>query len=99
MSAEFSRRQVIHAAGVAALPFPARATMKAGPRQGDGDAPKICLEIGRGVLSAGPLTEAGARRVKQLGVDHVIAAPPGQIPWQESELKAVIDRLKGYGLT
>ena len=37
--------------------------------------------------------------MKQLGVDHVIAGPPGRIPWKEAQLKELIDRLKGYGLT
>jgi mannonate dehydratase len=32
-------------------------------------------------------------------VDHVIASPPGPIPWQEAQLKELIDRLKGHGLT
>src|SRR5262249_55387873 len=47
---------------------------------------------------AGSLDEAGARRIKQLGVDHVIARYPGQIPWEEARLRELIDRLKGHGL-
>ena len=37
--------------------------------------------------------------MKQLGVDHVIARTPGQIPWQEAQLKELIGRLKDHGLT
>jgi mannonate dehydratase len=59
---------------------------------------KICLEIGGSSLAGGTLNEAGARRVKQLGIDHVIAPYPGRIPWQESRLRELIDRLAGYGL-
>jgi mannonate dehydratase len=100
MNTQFSRRKLIQAAGVAALPLPAAAgVMKSEPRKDGADTPKICLEIGGGGLAAAPLTEAGARRVKQLGVDHVIARYPGRIPWDESRLKELIDRLKSYGLT
>ena len=99
MSAELSRRQWIRAAGLAALPLPATAARAARPRNETAEAPKICLEIGRGNLSTAVLTEAGARRVKQLGVDHVIAAAPGRIPWQEGQLKELVDRLRGFGLT
>ncbi len=69
-----------------------------GPRHDDAENPKICLELVRGSLVAGGMDEAGARRVKQLGVNHVIAGSPGRIPWQENRLRELIDRLKGYGL-
>ena len=99
MSAEFSRRKLIRAAGAAALPLPAAVAMRSGPRQDGADTPKICLEIGAGGLAAGRLTAAGARRLKQLGVDHVIAGPVGPIPWQEARLRELSERLRGYGLT
>ena len=107
MNTKFSRRKLIHAAGAAALPFSvsaaadsaAASAIVSGARQNGTDIPKICLEIGPGGLAAGARTEAGARRIKQLGVDHVIAGPPGRIPWKEDQLKEWIDRLKGYGLT
>ncbi len=100
MNAEFSRRMLIRAAGVAALPFPdAAATRVAGPPHEAASTPKICLEVGQSGLATGPPDAAGARRVKQLGVDHVIAAYPGPIPWQESWLRGLIDRLRDYGLT
>jgi mannonate dehydratase len=98
MNAKFSRRKLIHSAGAAALPFPATAALMSRPRLDGADIPKICLEVGSGGLAAGTLNDAGARRVKQLGVDHVIAGPPGRIPWQVAQLKELIDRLKGHGL-
>ncbi len=99
MNARFSRRKLIQAAGAAALPLPAAAsTVRSGPRHEGADTPKICLEVGVSSLAAGPADEGGARRVKQLGVDHVIARYPGPIPWEEGRLRELIDRLKGHGL-
>jgi mannonate dehydratase len=100
MNTKFSRRKLIHAAGAVALPFPeTAAVMMSGTRHDSADIPKICLEVGPSGLAAGALNEAGARRVKQLGVDHVIGRLQGRIPWQEAQLKELIDRLKGHGLT
>jgi mannonate dehydratase len=96
----FSRRNLIRAAGAAALPLPAATVaMMSGSRRDGPVTPKICLELSRSGLAAGAVDEAGARRVKQLGVDHVIAAPPGRIPWQEAQLQELVDRLKALGLT
>jgi mannonate dehydratase len=98
MNADFSRRKLIQAAGAAALPFPATAAVRSGPRLDGAGTPKICLEVGGSALAAGTPDEAGARRVKQLGVDHVIARYPGPIPWREARLRELIDRLNGHGL-
>src|SRR3981081_495738 len=38
------------------------------------------------------------RRVKQLGVDHVLSGGPA-IPWQEEQLKSLMDKLKAGGLS
>ena len=52
--------------------------------------PKICLELS-GRLQAAGSDEAGMRRVKQLGVDHVaLGGPP--IPWEESEFASAWSR-------
>jgi mannonate dehydratase len=100
MKTEFSRRKLIQAAGAATLPLPAlAAAMTPASRHEGADTPKICLELGAGGLAAGTLDEAGARRLRQLGVDHVIARYPEPIPWQEARLRELTDRLKGYGLT
>jgi mannonate dehydratase len=66
--------------------------------QEDPNLPKICLEMGNGSLAAGKLTEAGMRRVKQLGVNHVLMGGP-RIPWQVEDLRALMDKLKAGGLT
>jgi hypothetical protein len=57
----------------------------------------IALEI-NGKLAAAHFDEAGMRRIKQLGVNHVIMGGP-EIPWEESQIRALMDRLKSGGLT
>jgi mannonate dehydratase len=59
--------------------------------------PKICLELSGNLQAAGS-DDAGMRRVKQLGVDHVAMGGPA-IPWQETEIRARMERLKTGGLT
>jgi mannonate dehydratase len=101
MDTEFSRREFIQAAAAATAALPiagTQATPKAGAVNEPAGMPRLCLEIGAGGLAAGKLDEAGARRVKQLGVDHVIAPYPGRIPWREDVLRELIDRLAHFGL-
>jgi mannonate dehydratase len=99
MNAEFSRREFMQAASVSTLPITApQATPKPGATSGLARLPKLCLEVGAGGLAAGRLGEAGARRLKQLGIDHVIAPYPGRIPWREDVLRGLMDRLAGFGL-
>ena len=101
MTADFSRRRMMQVIGSAAfLSSVTSATggTGSGMQSEDHDTPKICLEIGDGRLAAGGLSEAGMRRVKQLGVDHVLAGGP-RIPWQESEIRSIMDRLKAGGLS
>ncbi len=100
MSDHVSRRKVITALG-AALPAALIAQSgieMAGPAFDDHDLPKICLEMGNGGLSAGKLDEGGMRRVRQLGVTHVLMGGP-RMPWQEDQLRSLQDKLKGGGLT
>ena len=54
--------------------------------------------LGAGRLAASNLDEAGVRRVKQLGVDHVLMGGP-PIPWEESQIRSIRERLKSGGLT
>ncbi len=99
MNTDLSRRRLIQAAGIGALTPPlVPAADKPGPRVEGKDTPKICLEVGGGSLSAGAIDEAGMRRVKQLGVNYVLTGGP-RIPWQESQLQDMMDRLKSGGLT
>ena len=90
---KISRRRLMQTAGAAALaPLPrgrGAAAMPA-PRFEGPDTPKICLIAGDGGADA----EAGAKRIKQLGVNHVIAGA-GRIPWTEEELKGIIERYRG----
>jgi mannonate dehydratase len=99
MNADLSRRKIIQAAGVMALSAPVtRGEAIPGPRAEGPGTPKICLEGGGSRLSAGGLDPAGMRRVKQLGVDHVLMGGP-RIPWEESRLRAMMDNFKAGGLT
>src|SRR5215475_815607 len=93
---KLTRRNLFGATAAAALASPkARAAMPANRFEGK-DTPKICLITGDGGAAGGQ--EATAKRIKQLGVDHVIAAAGGPIPWTEAGLKQVLDGWKQYGL-
>jgi len=97
MDAGFSRRKVIQAVAATAL-LPSLRHGESAPGAERDDTPKICLEIGAGSLSAGNLDEAGIRRVKQLGVDFVLMVGP-RIPWEEGQIRSIMDRLKSSSLT
>ncbi len=120
MSIRVSRRQLMQAAGAAALVAPGARAAAATPApvvEGK-DTPKICLSTGdgggggQGGRGAAPAPapaavpgipalspqEAGARRIRQLGVSYVLAGGP-PIPWTEERIKAQMDTQKGYGLT
>jgi len=106
---KFSRRQLMEAAGVAALagPVPASAATMPENKFESKDTPKLCLSLGDG----GPLgggrgaatgdtnpQQAAARRIKQLGVNWVLSGGP-RIPWEESQLREQMERLQSWGLT
>ena len=106
-----SRRTILKTAGLAALALPVSRVSgvdAAGARRPDlakalpKDLPKICLEAGLGgaALGASPdqAMAAAARRIRQLGVEHVISGGP-RIPWEEARLREMMDRLKANGLT
>lgn len=92
MNGSLTRRRMIEAAGIsaaAALPVPAAPAPVTWPVKG---TPKICL-------GAQPtLDEAGARRLKQVGVDYVLMGGP-RMPWTEESLKERLDRFKAMGIT
>jgi mannonate dehydratase len=109
VSSKPSRRTLLKTAGAAALGIPATyglsptvAAAQRAPRGEGKDTPKICLEAGLGGAPPGtPPDEAAAaaaRRIKQLGVEHVISGGP-RIPWEEARLEEMMDRLKSNGLT
>src|SRR5271165_6108822 len=98
MHLRVSRRNLLKTVGGVALLSPS--VRGAGPsllRQEGPETPKICLSI-NGPIAAGRFDETGMRRVKQLGVDHVLMGGPS-IPWKESQIRALMDGLKAGGLT
>ena len=54
--------------------------------------PKLCAP-----LAIRDISDSAIRRVKQIGVDHVLSGGP-KIPWDESELTAITGKLKAGGL-
>jgi mannonate dehydratase len=77
MKSELSRRMILRAAGAGAFagaaPVPAAAQSRFAERA---DTPKLCLEMGRYSLAAGAMDDAAFRRIRQLGVDHVLSGGP-----------------------
>jgi mannonate dehydratase len=104
MSRRYSRRTLLKTAGAAALAAPlargraASADVTAQPRVEGADTPKICLEAGLAMSGSPQAATAAARRIRQLGVTHVISGG-GRIPWDEAGLRATMDRLTSTGLT
>jgi mannonate dehydratase len=96
MAVQLSRREMIKTVGATALLSPLTSAAVPPELHDEGpETPKICLEI---QLSADNRNEATMRRVKQLGVNHVLMEGP-RIPWEESQIRALMDRLKSGGLT
>jgi mannonate dehydratase len=99
--ASFSRRKILQTAGAATLSAavrPLTAAGASGPRAEGPDTPKICLGLGDAGPPFGVLDPAAAKRITQLGVNHVLTGG-GRIPWDESQLREMRDRLKENGLT
>ena len=109
MNRDLSRRNLIQAAGatafapaaISAAPPPSQWPVIEGP-----GTPHLAL--------GGGGDEAAMRRVKQLGVNHVLGGgggvqtppagrgqdqPRNQLPWLEANIRAAIDRAKANGLT
>jgi mannonate dehydratase len=110
---KFSRRaamEILGAAGLAPVaegPL-AAAQVPAAPKEAK-DTPKIALSMGDGGALGGggrggaeastpPDPLAGPRRIKQLGVDHVLGGVPGS-PWTEPSLNAIMERFKAVDIT
>lgn len=96
MSYPLSRRHMMQFAclgGVAAMSRLALGDDHlAWPRALGTDSPKICILAARGT------DEATMRQWKQVGVDYVVMGGP-RIPWQEGELRSIINRFQAGGLT
>src|SRR5689334_17233592 len=103
MKTSISRRRLLKTATSAALLSSGGTTLTKGiataaPATLTGRAkPNLALEI-TGKLAAAPFTETGMRRIKQLGVNHVIMGGP-PIPWETSQIRGFVDQLKSRGLT
>jgi mannonate dehydratase len=99
MNADMSRRKMIQAVGATALLAQVRrgAFVPGGGAEEGRATARICLELGSGGLSAGSVNEAGMRRIKQLGVNDVLMGGP-PIPWDESQIRSIMDRVKSAGL-
>ncbi len=100
---ELSRRNAIKAASAAALASMspeqlAAAQVPAPPKEGK-NTPKIAVGMGDGGLR-GPNGDraAAARRIKQLGVDHVLSGGPGALPWTAESLSTVMAPWKEAGI-
>jgi mannonate dehydratase len=113
MNAKLSRRNILKSAAVAGAlttMSPEAHGQMTPPRFESADTPKICLGLDAapgafgpavttpGSTAVGDSDEAGARKIRQLGVDYVISGG-GRIPWEENRLRDLSDRLKKNGLT
>jgi mannonate dehydratase len=102
---DLSRRKLLQVMGgttfAASLPMPAMRNSGIEGREAPDKSrtPKIGLELsGAGpYFATGIVDEAGMRRLKQLGVNDVMMGGPA-IPWQESDLRALMDKLRTGGL-
>ena len=76
------------------------AQVPAPPKEGK-DTPKIALGMGdAGATASSPAADpvAGPRRIKQLGVNHVLGGG-GPVPWTEASLNTTMERWKTAGVT
>jgi mannonate dehydratase len=96
--ARISRRRFMESVGATALAgsgasiTSAREALVERRRASGRVTPKICLG------SSSRASDSDMRRIKQLGVDDVLMGGPG-MPWQESALRAILERFKAGGLT
>jgi mannonate dehydratase len=94
-----NRRDLLKAIGAPALGAPLSLSVAADPPRfsrmpAEGkDTPKICLGYWGSADDA-----AALRRLKQIGVDHVLSGGP-RIPWDEGDLRARIAAFAAGGLT
>src|SRR5215469_1977159 len=104
MNSNVSRRRIMQAIGAVAL---SRVAVPGPAARADGaesvGTPKICLQLSLypdryAFKIPDKLDEVSIRRVKQLGVDHVLTGGPA-IPWEEGEIRSIMETLKSGGLT
>ena len=61
------------------------------PAEGPG-TPKLCLGVGANAEAK------ELRRIRQIGIEHVLMGGPA-IPWQQADLRSLVERFKAAGLT
>lgn len=90
----FTRRGLIGAAGAACLSGAsgAAASRRAWPLTEGPATPKLCM------ISSPNADERAMRRLVQIGVTHALMSGP-RIPWEESQLRQIMDRHKSGGVT
>ncbi len=93
MNPRVSRRDIVRLAGAAAVATSvAPGAPSRWPITETANTPKLCM------LSGATPNERGMRRMKQIGVDYAILGGP-RIPWEESQLRTILERHKAAGLT
>src|ERR1700688_1696790 len=101
---KFTRRKAIQGFGapamlsLAASEQASAAQVPAPPKEGE-RTPKIAVSMGDGGAGAagrGPNADRtiAPRRIKQLGVDHVLSGGPVALPWTEQSLTTVVEPWK-----
>lgn len=63
------------------------------PKEGP-DTPKIAAPLGGGR----EISDEAIRRVRQIGVEHVLMGGP-KMPWDEASLRTIVDKCKSGGLS
>ena len=99
---KISRRAAILSAGAGTLAAMAPEQLTAAqippaPKESPG-TPKLVV----GMMDGGPLAgdrAAAARRVKQIGVDHVLSGGPPMLPWTTESLAKVMEPWKAAGVS
>ena len=96
---KMTRRTAFQALSAAALAAEAAqgAQVPPAPKESKG-TPKIAV----GMADGGPMSgdrAASAKRVKQLGVDHVLSGGPPALPWTAEGLTTVMEPWKNAGVT
>jgi mannonate dehydratase len=104
---KFTRRTAMEILGAGALaplaPSPLEgAQVPQAPKEGK-DTPKIALGMGdggggQGAGGAGADPSIGPRRIKQIGVNHVLGGLGG-VPWTVENLNTAMQRWKAVGIT
>lgn len=93
MNSRSSRRDLLKAAGAAAVVSTPVHSASTGLRNEGPNTPKLCM-----ILPIRNPTEAAMKRITQLGVSHVLGSGP-PIPWNEADLRSIMASFQAGGLT